>query len=291
MTERATAAAAGTVAIGGDLTVNRLGFGAMRITGEGIWGDPPDRDEAKRVLRRAVELGVDFIDTAESYGPHVSEELIAQALHPYPPGLVIATKGGFDRPPAGQWVPNCRPERLREELDGSLRRLRLDRIDLWQLHRIDPRVPEDEQFGTVAEFIASGKVRHAGLSEASVEQIQRAGQHFPVASVQNRYNLLDRQWESVVEHCEREHIAFIPWYPLNAGDLADAGGALRSIARDLQATPAQVAIAWLLARAPVMLPIPGTSRVRHLQENVVAAALRLTREEREALEKGAREAA
>lgn len=291
MTETISAAESGSFMLGGDLPVHRLGFGAMRITGDGVWGLPANRPEALRVLKRAVELGVDFIDTAESYGPHVSEELIAEALHPYPPGLVIATKGGFDRAGPNQWVPNGRPERLREELDGSLRRLRLDRIDLWQLHRIDPRVPEDEQFGTVADFIASGKVRHAGLSEASVEQIQRARQQFPVASVQNRYNLLDREWESVVEHCEREHIAFIPWYPLNTGDLANAGSALRTIARDLQATPAQVALAWLLARAPVMLPIPGTARVKHLEENVAAAALRLTLEEREALEKGAREAA
>jgi aryl-alcohol dehydrogenase-like predicted oxidoreductase len=228
-----------------------------------------------------MELEVNLIDTAESYGPHVSEEIIAEALYPYPEGLVIATKGGLDRPGPDQWVPNGRPERLREELDGSLRRLRLERIDLWQLHRIDPDVPEDEQFGAIQEFVATGKIRHVGLSEANVEEIERARKAFPVVSVQNRYNLADREWESVLDYCDREAIAFIPWFPLNVGKLATAGGALAEIARAHGSTPAQVALAWLLARSPVILPIPGTSRVKHLEENVAAAGIRLSREEME----------
>ena len=244
--------------LGGDLPVHRLGFGAMRITGDGVWGPPKDKKEALAVLRRAIELGVDFIDTAESYGPHVSEELIAEALHPYPKELVIATKGGFDRPGPGKWVENARPERLREELDGSLRRLKLDRIDLWQLHRIDPKVPEDEQFGAVAEFQREGKVRHVGLSEVNVDQIERARKWFPVVSVQNRYNADDREWEPVLEYCERESIGFIPWYPLNVGKVS--------------MSPPE-AIAWLLQRSPVMLPIPGTSKVKHLEENMKALDL------------------
>lgn len=274
-----SAAPAGTFRLGGDLPVHRLGFGAMRVTGEGIWGPPRDRAEALRVLRRVPELEIDLIDTAESYGPHVSEELIAEALHPYRDGLVIATKGGLDRPSPGQWDANGRPERLREELDGSLRRLRLERIDLWQLHRIDPDVPEDEQFGAIQEFVREGKVRHVGLSEVTVEQIRRAREHFPVVSVQNRYNLADREWEEVVDHCEAEGIAFIPWYPLNVGKLAAGEGPLREIARDHDATPAQVALAWLLHRSPVILPIPGTSSVRHLEENTAAAGIRLSEEE------------
>lgn len=243
----------GTFLIGGDLPVHRLGFGAMRITGPGVWGPPEDKEEALRVLRRAVELGVNLIDTAESYGPHVSEELIAEALHPYPADLVIATKGGFDRPGPGQWVVNCRPERLREELDGSLRRLRLERIDLYQLHRIDPDVPEAEQFGFLREARKEGKIRHIGLSEVTIEQIERAREHFPVVTVQNRYNIADREWEPVVDYCERENIGFIPWYPLNVGKL--------------DVTPAE-AIEWLLERSAVMLPIPGTSKVKHLEENL-----------------------
>lgn len=229
----------------------------MRITGSGIWGPPKDRDEALRVLRRAVELDINLIDTAESYGPYVSEELIAEALHPYPPGLVIATKAGFDRTGPGKWVVNCRPERLREGLEGSLRRLRLERIDLWQLHRIDEDVPEEEQFGAIAEFQREGKVRHVGLSEVTVEQIERARKFFDVVSVQNRYNIADREWDEVVDYCERENIGFIPWYPLNVGKLS--------------VTPAE-ALRWLLERSKVMLPIPGTSKVRHLEENVAAIA-------------------
>jgi len=272
-----------TFALGGDLPVNRLGFGAMRITGKGVWGPPEDRAEAQRVLRRAVELGANSIDTAESYGPHVSEQLIGETLHPYPKDLVIATKGGFDRSGPGKWEEDARPERLREELDGSLKRLKLERIDLYQLHRIDPKVPEKEQFEALAEFQREGKVRHLGLSEVDVKEIKRASKVFKVVSVQNRYNLGDREWENVVEHCEKNGIAFIPWYPLAASKLADRGGALARVAKKLHATTAQVALAWLLKRSPVMLPIPGTSRVKHLEENVAAATIELSDEDFRAL--------
>jgi pyridoxine 4-dehydrogenase len=274
-----TAASAGSFHLGGDLAVHRLGFGAMRITGDGVWGPPKDRKEALAVLRRAIELGVNLIDTAESYGPHVSEELIAEALHPYPKGLVIATKGGLDRPGPGQWTPNGKPARLREELEGSLRRLRLDRIDVWQLHRIDPAVPEEKQFETIQKFVSDGKVRHVGLSEVNAEQIERARQFFPVVSVQNKYNLADREWESVLDHCERENIGFIPWFPLQTGKLASHGGPLAEIAKQHRATPAQIALAWLLKRSAVMLPIPGTSKVKHLEENMAGASIKLTDEE------------
>jgi pyridoxine 4-dehydrogenase len=264
----------------GDLTVNRMGFGAMRITGKGIWGPPADRDECLRVLRRAVDLGVNFIDTADSYGPFVSEELIAEALHPYPPGLVIATKGGFERSGPDRWKVNCDPKRLRECLDGSLRRLRVERIDLWQLHRIDRKVPEDEQLGVLAEFVREGKVRHVGLSEVTAEQLERARRAVPIVSVQNRYNLMDREWEPVLDTCERHGIAFIPWYPLGAGSMdgkqESAQQRLAHVAKRLGASELQVALAWLLARSPVMLPIPGTSKVPHLEENVRAAELQLT---------------
>ncbi|HEX8210288.1 MAG TPA: aldo/keto reductase [Longimicrobium sp.] len=273
------AARSGTFMLGGDLPVNRLGFGAMRITGTGIWGPPADRAEAIAVLRRAVELGVNLIDTAEAYGPHVSEELIREALHPYPDGLVIATKGGFDRPGPDQWETNGRPERLREGVKGSLRRLGLERIDLYQLHRIDPDVPADEQFGALVELQREGKIRHIGLSETTVEEIEAARRHFPVASVQNRYNLGDREWESVVDHCDREGIGFIPWYPLAVGKLAEDGGPLAEIAARHGARPAQAALAWLLRRTPVMLPIPGTSRVKHLEENVAGAGIELSEED------------
>jgi pyridoxine 4-dehydrogenase len=265
--------------LGGDLNVNRIGFGAMRITGKGVWGPPEDPAEARRVLRRVVELGIDFVDTAESYGPHVSEQLIGETLHPYPRGFVVATKGGFDRPGPSKWVENARPERLREELDGSLQRLKLDRIDLYQLHRIDPNVPEKEQFDALAEFQREGKVRHIGLSEVSVAEIKRAAKHFTVVSVQNRYNVADREWEKVVDYCEDNGIAFIPWYPLNVGKLAGKRGALARIAKKHHATPAQIALAWLLKRSPVILPIPGTGSVAHLEENTVAATIELSDED------------
>jgi aryl-alcohol dehydrogenase-like predicted oxidoreductase len=247
-----------TFTIGGDLPVIRLGFGAMRITGKGVWGPPADRDEAIAVLKRAIELGVTLIDTAESYGPHVSEELIAEALYPYPKDLVIATKGGFDRPGPGQWIENCRPERLREELDGSLKRLRVDRIDLWQLHRIDSKVPEADQFEAVRDFQREGKIRHIGLSEVNVEQIERAKKYFDVVTVQNRYNQADREWEPVLRYCEKHNIGFIPWYPLQVGKLA---------------SDAPHALAWLIEHSPVMLPIPGTSKVEHLEDNMKALEL------------------
>ena len=281
--ERLPAAEAGTVTIGGDLTVNRMGYGSMRLTGAGIIGEPADRDEAKRVLRRAVELGVDFIDSADSYGPHVAEELIAESLYPYPEGLVIATKGGLERPGPNQWAPNGRPEHLRRALHGSLRRLRLERIDLWQLHRIDPNVPAEEQFGAIAEFLREGLVRHVGLSEVSADDVRRARRTLPIASVQNKYNVTDRHWEPVVGFAEREHIVFIPYFPLGAGKLSleetAARDAMERIARRHDATVSQVALAWLLARSPVMLPIPGTSKVSHLEENVAAAALELSDDE------------
>ena len=274
-----TASIAGTFHLGGDLPVHRLGFGAMRITGDGVWGPPKDRQEALAVLRRTIELGVNLIDTAESYGPHVSEELIAEALHPYPSGLVIATKGGLDRPGPGQWKPNGKPERLREELEGSLRRLKLETLDVWQLHRIDPAVLEEKQFETIKKFVSEGKVRHVGLSEVNVEQIERARQFFPVVSVQNKYNIADREWESVLDHCEREKIGFIPWFPLQTGKLAGNGGPLAEIAKQHRATPAQIALAWLLKRSAVMLPIPGTSKVKHLEENMAGASIELSDEE------------
>jgi len=282
-----TAAASGPFALGGDLRVHRLGFGAMRLTGPGVWGAPADKEEAVAVLRRAVELGVNFIDTAESYGPHVSEDLIAAALHPYPTGLVIATKGGLDRPGPEKWKPSGRPERLRKELEGSLRRLRLERIDLWQLHRIDPAVPEDEQFAALRAFQEEGKVRHLGLSEVSVAQIERARRVVPIVSVQNKYNLADREWEDEVDYCEREGLGFIPWFPLQVGQLA-GHATVAQIARPLDATPNQVALAWLLQRSPAILPISGTSKVAHLEENVAAAALKLTPEQYATLDRLAR---
>ena len=276
---RPNAAAAGTFDIGGDLRVNRLGFGAMRITGKGIWGEPENPEEARAVLKRAVEIGINLIDTADSYGPHVSERLIGETLHPYPEDLVIATKGGLLRDGPGQWRRDARPEHLREACEGSLKRLKLDRIDLYQLHRIDPRVPAEEPLGALAELREEGKIRHIGLSEVSVEQIQRAQQIVPIVSVQNRYNLTDRDSEAVLDFCEREGIGFIPWFPLATGDLARPGGPLDEIATRYGASPGQVALAWLLWRSPVMLPIPGTSSVEHLVENVAAASLELDEEE------------
>ena len=268
------AASSGEFHIGNDLRIHRLGFGAMRITGKGIWGEPKDRKEAIRVLRRAVELGVNFIDTADSYGPRVSEEIIAEALHPYPLDLVIATKGGFDRPGPDRWVENGRPEHLKEACEGSLRRLRLDRIDLYQLHRIDPKVPAEDQLGTLKDLQAQGKIRHIGLSEVSVQQVQHAQKIVPVVTVQNRYSLADRGSEDVLKLCERSNIGFIPWFPLAAGKLSGAASALQRAAKESKTTPSQLALAWLLWRSPVMLPIPGTSSVEHLEENVAAATLK-----------------
>jgi pyridoxine 4-dehydrogenase len=259
----------------GDRTVNRLGFGAMRITGPGIWGEPADRDEALRVLKRLPEIGVDFIDTADSYGPFVSEDIIAEALHPYD-GLFIATKGGLTRTGPGVWPPVGRPEYLRQCVLMSLRRLKVDRIDLWQLHRIDPKVPRDEQFGVIADFLKEGLIAHAGLSQVSVAEIEAARKVFEVATVQNRYNLSDRADEDVLDYCQREGVGFIPWYPLASGELAKPGGPVDAIAKAHGATAGQVALAWVLRRSPVMLPIPGTSRVAHLDENVAAASLVLS---------------
>jgi pyridoxine 4-dehydrogenase len=277
------AAASGTFAPGGDLPVHRLGFGAMRLTGPGIWGEPEDPDEARAVLRRALELGVTLIDTADSYGPDVSERLIGETLYPYPDDLVIATKGGFTRSGPGQWAIDGRPEHLRAACEGSLRRLRLDRIDLYQLHRIDSKVPAGEQFGTLAELQREGKVRHIGLSEVSVDDIEDARATLEVVSVQNRYNLEDRSAEDVLDHCEREGLGFLPWWPLGVGRLAQPGSPLERAARELDASPRQVALAWLLRRSPVMLPIPGTSTRAHLEENVAAALLELDDETFEAL--------
>jgi aryl-alcohol dehydrogenase-like predicted oxidoreductase len=264
----------------GDFTVNRMGYGAMRITGEGTFGPPADPAECIRTLRRAVELGVNFIDTADSYGPDVSEELIAKALHPYPKGLVIGTKGGFTRPGPDDWRLDCNPARLRKQLEGSLRKLKVDRIDLWQLHRIDDKYPAADQFALLAKFIEEGKVRHVGLSEVSVKDIKAARKVVPIVSVQNRYNIADREWESVVDYCVEEKIVFIPWYPLGAGLRVKGAAAqqkkIEAVAKRIGATKMQVALAWVLRRSPVMLAIPGTSKVAHLEENVAAAALELT---------------
>ncbi len=269
------AASAGEFRIGGDLPVHRLGFGAMRITGKGVWGEPDDPAEAIRVLRRVVELGINFIDTADSYGPEVSERLIADALHPYPAGLVIATKAGFDRPGPNQWRENGRPEHLREACEGSLRRLRVDRIDLFQLHRIDPKVPAEDQLGTLKDLQSQGKIRHIGLSEVNVAQIEHARTIVSIVTVQNRYSLADQAAEPVLEYCEKANIGFIPWFPLAAGDLTAPGGLLSRSAAQFDATMPQLALAWLLWRSPILLPIPGTSSVGHLDENVAAAALKL----------------
>jgi pyridoxine 4-dehydrogenase len=288
MTERdagSTAAAAGTFTLGGDLVVNRLGFGAMRITGPGIWGEPEDPDEAKAVLRRAVEFGINLIDTADIYGPEVSERLIAETLHPYPEGLVIATKGGLTRPGPDRLVPDGRPEHLREACEGSLRRLGVDRIDLYQFHTPDPNVPFEESVWALAELRDEGKIRHVGLSNVGVRELEIAIDIVPIASVQNRYNLTDQSSEAVLQACEREEVGFIPWYPLATGRLARPGGPLDEIAARHDATPSQVALAWLLGHSPAMLPIPGTSSVAHLEENVAAAALRLTEDEMETLDK------
>lgn len=279
MSTTPSAAASGTFRIGGDLPVHRLGFGAMRITGQGIWGPPPDRDEAVAVVRRAVELGTTLIDTADSYGPAVSEEIIGEALAPYPDDVVIATKAGLTRPGPDEWTPCGRPEHIREACEGSLRRLRLDTIPLYQLHRIDPEVPVEDSLGTLVELQAEGKVRHIGVSEVTVDELHLCQAITPIATVQNRYNLVDREWEAVLDACAAEGIGFIPWFPLAYGSLAREHDALRSACDRLGAAPSQVALAWLLAHSPVILPIPGTGSVAHLEENVAAAGLELTPEE------------
>jgi pyridoxine 4-dehydrogenase len=281
MTSVATvnAAASGTFTIGGDLTIHRLGFGAMRITGPGIWGDPKDPEEARRVLRRTIDLGINFIDTADSYGPEVSEQLIGEALSPYSKDLVIATKSGLTRQGPDLWAPVGRPEYLLQQLEMSLRRLRLERIDLYQLHRIDPRVPLEESLGALKDAQTAGKIRHIGLSEVSPRDIERARKTVPIVSVQNQYNLLDREHESALRYCEERKLGFIPWFPVGAGKLAQPGGPLDQAARRYGVSVAQLSIAWLLHRSPVMLPIPGTSSVAHLEENVGAAGLHLDENE------------
>jgi aryl-alcohol dehydrogenase-like predicted oxidoreductase len=282
-----TAAASGTFTLGGDLTVHRLGFGAMRITGPGIWGEPKDRDEAIRVLKKAVELDVNFIDTADSYGPEVSERLIREALYPYPKGLVIATKAGLTRQGPDQWAPVGRPEYLRQQLELSLRRLHLERIDLFQLHRIDPRVPLEETMGALGDLQKEGKVRHIGLSEVNPEEIEKASRIVTIVSVQNRYNFSDREHEPALEYCEPHGLGFIPWFPVAAGKLARPGGPLDALSRKHGATVAQLSLAWLLHRSPVMLPIPGTSSVKHLEENIAASGLKISADEWAVLEKTA----
>jgi len=272
-----SASLAGSVSLGGEVSVHRLGFGAMRLTGDGIWGPPKNRTEAVAVLRRAVELGVNFVDTADSYGPGVSEELIAEALFPYPSGLVIATKGGWNRPGPNQWTHDATPAHLRKAVEGSLKRLRLESVHLYQLHAPDPVTPFEDSVGTLAQLKSEGKIRLIGLSNVTQEHIERARRIAPIVSVQNRYSFADREWDYVVDYCERNGIAFIPWFPLGAGRVA--GQTLDQIARAHQATPHQVAVAWLLKRSPVMLPIPGTSSVKHLEENVAGASLKLSDEE------------
>ncbi len=273
--------------IGGDLPVRRLGFGSMRLTGKGIWGEPRDHGEAIRVLRRAVELGINFIDTADSYGPEVAERLIAEALHPYPADLVIASKAGLIRPGPDQWRPNGRPEHLRTSCEGSLRRLRVDRIDLFQLHRIDSAVPVDDQIGALKDLQAQGKIRHIGLSEVNVAQIQHARKIVPIVTVQNKYSVAEQGAGAVLDYCEREGMGFIPWFPLGAGTLTAPGGALDRMAAEFKVTPSQLALAWLLWRSPVMLPIPGTSWVAHLEENFAAQALKLDESKLEELGRAA----
>lgn len=280
------AAASGEFKVGGVRAVHRLGFGAMRITGRGVWGDPPDRAGALRTLARLPQLGVNFIDTADSYGPDVSERLIAEALRPYG-DILVATKGGLTRPAPNVWLPNGRPDYLMAEANKSRRQLGVEQIDLWQLHRIDPKVPRDEQFGAIRALLDQGVIRHAGLSEVSVEEIAAAAAVFPVATVQNRYNLTYRASEDVLRYCEQHQIGFIPWFPLAEGDLARPGGPLDAVARAHGATPGQIALAWLLRRSPVMLPIPGTSQVAHLEQNVAAAHIALTDAQFAALDKAA----
>ncbi len=276
-----SASAAGTITLGGELTVNRIGYGAMRITGDGIWGPPKDHDGAIRVLRRAVELDINFIDTADSYGPYVSEELIAEALYPYPEGLVIATKGGWERVGPNQWIHNASPDHLRAAVEGSLKRLKLDRIDVYQLHIPDPRIAFEKSLDTLIKLKEQGKIRLIALSNVTREHIERAMRLTPIVSVQNRYNFDDREWDYVVDYCEQKQIAFIPWGPLAQG--RSATEKLKQIAKAKGATPMQVALAWLLQQSPMMLPIPGTSSVEHLEEDVAAAQVKLTDEEFKAL--------
>ncbi len=284
MTIDAGIEAAGTFKIGGDMVVHRFGYGAMRITGPGIWGEPDDRAEAVRTLKRVRELGIDFIDTADSYGPDVSERLIREALHPYG-DIRIATKAGLARTGPERWVPLGRPEYLLQQAEKSRRQLGVERIDLWQLHRVDPKVPRDEQFDAVKTLLSSGVIQHAGLSEVSVEDIEAAGKYFKVATVQNRYNLVDRGSEKVLEYCEKHGVGFIPWFPLGAGDLARPGSPLEAIAKQHGVGPSQIALAWTLQRSKVMLPIPGTSKVAHLNENVAAARLKLSADEMATLDR------
>jgi pyridoxine 4-dehydrogenase len=280
MSDKPTASAAGTISIGGDLTVNRVGFGAMRVTGEGIWGQPPDRERAKEALRTVLELGVNFIDTADSYGPNVSEELIAEALYPYPNDLVIATKGGLIRPGPGRWEPDGRPEHLREACEGSLRRLKLDQIPLYQLHRPDPKVPFAESIGALIALRDEGKIRHIGVSNVSEDQVLEAQKLTPVVSVQNRYNLKDRSSESMVDLCEQEDIVFLPWAPIQE---AEHLVPVLTAAERHHVTPRQIALAWLLSRSPQILPIPGSGSPEHVTDNIVAASLQLTNEEANAI--------
>ena len=272
-----------TFKIGGELTVNRLGFGAMRLTGDGIWGWPKDREEARRVLKRAVDLGVNLIDTSDAYGPETNELLIAEALRPYPKDLVIATKGGLTRPGPGQWVPNGRPEYLKQCIDNSLKRLQLDRIDLYQLHRIDRKVPMEDSLGAIKEMRDAGKVRFVGLSEVTPEEIERARKVVPIATIQNRYNVADRKWENALKYCQKEGLGFMPWAPV-AGGRSLKEKALAEVAKEMNASVYQVALAWLLQHSPVMLPIPGTSSVKHLEENMGASKLQLTAAQLQALD-------
>jgi aryl-alcohol dehydrogenase-like predicted oxidoreductase len=284
------AAKSGSFAIGGDIEVHRLGFGAMRITGDGIWGEPKDRAEAIRTLKRLPEIGVNLVDTADSYGPDVSEKLIHEALHPYK-GMLIATKGGFERPGPGNWVTNGRPDYLVGQVHKSLKQLGVEQIGLWQLHRIDPKVPSGEQFGAIQSLLKQGLIRHAGLSEVSVAEVEAASKVFKVATVQNRYNLVDRGSEAVLDYCEKHNIGFIPWFPLAAGDLAKPGSLLNAIAAKHGAAPSQIALAWVLKRSRVMLPIPGTSKVKHLEENVAAANISLSDDEFGALDEAGKKLA
>jgi len=290
-TTTVNASASGVFQLGGDLPIHRLGFGAMRITGEGIWGEPKDQQKAKQVLRRAVELGVNFIDTADAYGPEVSERLIAEALHPYPKDLIIATKGGLTRSGPNEWAPVGRPEYLRQQVELSLRRLKVERIDLWQLHRIDPKVPVEESLGVIKDLQKQGKIRHVGLSEVTPEEIDRAKKTVEIVSVQNLYNLSDRQHEKVLQYCEKHNLGFIPWFPVAAGKLARTGGPLDSAAKRHNNTVAQLSIAWLLHHSPVALPIPGTSSVDHLEENIQSASVDLSAEEWKAIENDAAKSA